>query len=57
MRLEYPFLDVPDADIAILSNDQEFFAGYFAPYTSVAKFEVDETESILHPSASVQHPL
>jgi radical SAM superfamily enzyme YgiQ (UPF0313 family) len=38
MRLEYPFLDVPDEDIAILSKDREFFAGYFAPYTTAGNF-------------------
>src|SRR5207302_4791144 len=33
MRLEYPFLEVPDEYVGIISNDHEFFAGYFAPYT------------------------
>jgi len=38
LRLEYPFLDVPDADVAAIAADQEFFAGYFAPYTAAGTF-------------------
>jgi radical SAM superfamily enzyme YgiQ (UPF0313 family) len=38
LRLEYPFLAVPDADVTAISADREFFAGYFAPYTTAGTF-------------------
>ena len=38
LRLEYPFLDVLDADIAAIAADPEFFAGYFAPSTTAGTF-------------------
>jgi radical SAM superfamily enzyme YgiQ (UPF0313 family) len=38
LRLEYPFLDVPDADADAIAADPEFFAGYFAPYTTAGTF-------------------
>ncbi len=38
LRLEYPFLDVPEADVAAITADPEFFAGYFAPSTTAGTF-------------------
>ena len=38
LRIEYPFADVPHADIAAIEEDPEFFAGYFAPYTKAGTF-------------------
>jgi len=36
--LDYPFADVPDEDVALISQDHEFFAGYFAPYSTAGTF-------------------
>jgi len=33
LRLEYPFLHVPTADVLAIEQDPEFFAGYFAPFS------------------------
>src|SRR5215510_8599533 len=38
LRIEYPFLDVPRADIGAIEEDPEFFAGYFAPYSQAGTF-------------------
>ena len=38
LRIEYPFLDVPQEDVAAIAKDPEFFAGYFAPYTQAGTF-------------------
>ena len=38
LRLDYPFADVPDEDVALISQDHEFFAGYFAPYSTAGTF-------------------
>ena len=38
LRIEYPFLEVPQADVDAIEADPEFFAGYFAPYTSAGTF-------------------
>jgi radical SAM superfamily enzyme YgiQ (UPF0313 family) len=38
LRIEYPFLDVPQEDVAAIEKDPEFFAGYFAPYTQAGTF-------------------
>jgi radical SAM superfamily enzyme YgiQ (UPF0313 family) len=38
LRLDYPFADVPDEDVALISKDNEFFAGYFAPYSTAGTF-------------------
>jgi radical SAM superfamily enzyme YgiQ (UPF0313 family) len=38
LRLEYPFLDVPQQDLEAIEKDPEFFAGYFAPYTQAGTF-------------------
>ena len=38
LRIEYPFLDVPDEDAAAIEADPEFFAGYFAPHTTAGTF-------------------
>jgi len=38
LRIEYPFLDVPEEDVTAIKNDPEFFAGYFAPYTQAGSF-------------------
>jgi radical SAM superfamily enzyme YgiQ (UPF0313 family) len=39
LRIEYPFVDVPDEDVAVIQSDPEFFAGYFAPYSDAGTFE------------------
>jgi hypothetical protein len=39
LRIEYPFLDVPAADVKAIEKDPDFFAGYFAPYTTAGSFE------------------
>jgi hypothetical protein len=45
LRIEYPFLDVPDADVAAIEGDPEFFGGYFAPHTTAGTFvEVAQVE-------------
>jgi radical SAM superfamily enzyme YgiQ (UPF0313 family) len=38
LRIEYPFLTVPEADVAAIQADPEFFAGYFAPHTTAGTF-------------------
>jgi hypothetical protein len=38
LRIEYPFLDVPQDDVVAIEKDPEFFAGYFAPYTQAGTF-------------------
>lgn len=38
LRIEYPFLEVPDADVAAIEEDPAFFAGYFAPHTTAGTF-------------------
>ena len=38
LRIEYPFLEVPDADVSTIEADPEFFAGYFAPHTTAGTF-------------------
>lgn len=38
LRIEYPFLDVPAEDVAVIKGDPEFFAGYFAPYSRAGTF-------------------
>ena len=38
LQLDYPFADVPDEDVALISQDHEFFAGYFAPYSTAGTF-------------------
>jgi radical SAM superfamily enzyme YgiQ (UPF0313 family) len=45
LRIEYPFLDAPAADIAAIEGDPEFFAGYFAPFTTAGTFaQMAQTE-------------
>jgi hypothetical protein len=39
LRIEYPFVDVPQEDVAVIESDPEFFAGYFAPYSKAGTFE------------------
>ncbi len=46
LRLEYPFLDVPDADVAAITADPEFFAGYFAPYTTAGTFRTEDVAQV-----------
>lgn len=38
LRIEYPFVNVPDEDIAAIKSDPEFFAGYFAPVSKAGSF-------------------
>jgi hypothetical protein len=38
LRLDYPFADVPAEDVALISQDHEFFAGYFAPNSTAGTF-------------------
>jgi radical SAM superfamily enzyme YgiQ (UPF0313 family) len=39
LRIEYPFVSIPREDVAVIENDPEFFAGYFAPYSDAGTFE------------------
>lgn len=39
LRIEYPFVDVPREDVAVIEGDPDFFAGYFAPYSDAGTFE------------------
>lgn len=38
LRIEYPFVNVPDDDVATIKSDPEFFAGYFAPISQAGSF-------------------
>lgn len=38
LRIEYPFLEVPEGDAAVMEHDPEFFAGYFAPHSQAGTF-------------------
>lgn len=38
LRIEFPFLSIPEADVAAIEADPEFFAGYFAPHTTAGTF-------------------
>ena len=38
LRIEYPFVDVPGGDAAVIESDPEFFAGYFAPISQAGSF-------------------
>lgn len=38
LRIEYPFLTVPEEDIRAIRRDPEFFAGYFAPVSEAGSF-------------------
>jgi Radical SAM superfamily len=38
LRIEYPFVDVPQEDVAAIESDPDFFAGYFAPYSQAGTF-------------------
>ena len=38
LRIEYPFVNIPDDDIAAIKSDPEFFAGYFAPVSKAGSF-------------------
>ena len=38
LRIEYPFLNVPREDVMAIKEDPEFFAGYFAPYSTAGTF-------------------
>jgi hypothetical protein len=39
LRIEYPFADIAEEDIAVIKGDPEFFAGYFAPFSKAGTFE------------------
>ncbi len=38
LRIEYPFVDVPQEDVAAMEKDPDFFAGYFAPCSQAGSF-------------------
>ena len=38
LRIEYPFLEVPEGDAAVIEHDPEFFAGYFARHSQAGTF-------------------
>jgi len=38
LRIEYPFVDVLQEDVAAIEKDPDFFAGYFAPYSQAGTF-------------------
>jgi radical SAM superfamily enzyme YgiQ (UPF0313 family) len=39
LRIEYPFADIAEEDVAVIKDDPEFFAGYFAPFSAAGTFE------------------
>ena len=39
LRIEYPFADIAQEDVAVIKDDPEFFAGYFAPFSAAGTFE------------------
>jgi radical SAM superfamily enzyme YgiQ (UPF0313 family) len=39
LRIEYPFADIAAEDVAVIKDDPEFFAGYFAPFSAAGTFQ------------------
>jgi hypothetical protein len=49
LRIEYPFVDVPEEDIIAIQTDREFFEGYFAPYSKAGSAaELAQVEMFFH---------
>jgi radical SAM superfamily enzyme YgiQ (UPF0313 family) len=49
LRIEYPFIHIPDEDIAAIEADREFFAGYFTPYSEAGSQEqMAQVEMFFH---------
>jgi len=49
LRIEYPFIDVPEEDIIAIQTDREFFEGYFAPYSKAGSAaELAQVEMFFH---------
>jgi radical SAM superfamily enzyme YgiQ (UPF0313 family) len=54
LRIEYPFLDVPEEDVTAIAADPEFFAGYFAPYSQAGTFvQLAQVEQFFTQAVSV----
>ncbi len=49
LRIEYPFVHIPDEDIAAIEVDPEFFAGYFTPYSEAGSAaQLSQVEMFFH---------
>jgi hypothetical protein len=49
LRIEYPFIDVPQEDITAIQTDREFFEGYFAPSSQAGSAaELAQVEMFFH---------
>jgi radical SAM superfamily enzyme YgiQ (UPF0313 family) len=49
LRVEYPFLEVPQEDVAAIREDAQFFAGYFPPLTAAGTpFQLAQVEMFFH---------
>jgi radical SAM superfamily enzyme YgiQ (UPF0313 family) len=57
LRIEYPFVDVPQEDVEVIASDREFFAGYFAPSSSAGTFEQLAQAEIFFTQAIAVAPL
>jgi hypothetical protein len=57
LRIEYPFTQVPEGDIAAIQSDQDFFGGYFVPASAArSPAELAQVEMFFH-HAVVTAPL
>lgn len=57
LRIEYPFLDVPDGDASVIESDPEFFAGYFAPLSQAGTFAQLAQVELFFTQAAAAAPL
>jgi radical SAM superfamily enzyme YgiQ (UPF0313 family) len=49
LEIEYPYLAIPDADLAAIERDPEFFGGYFPPDTdAAAPWKISQLEMFAH---------
>lgn len=54
LRIEYPFLTVPDEDVREIASDRAFFMGYFAPLTTAGSpAEMAQIEMFFHHALAV----
>lgn len=49
LRIEYPFIVIPEEDIKAIQADSEFFEGYFAPYSEAGTVsQLAQVEMFFH---------
>lgn len=49
LRIEYPFINIPEDDIEAIESDPEFFAGYFTPNSQAGSSEqLAQVEMFFH---------